>query len=177
MPALLWTLCFIRRGGQLLLLERRREPNRGLWSGVGGKLDPGESPRDGVLREVREETGLDAADLVDVRFGGVVTWAIEGRPLLGAYAFVVSLRDGVAYSVPRETDEGVLDWKDVEWVLDASNEGVPVSARRYLRALLEGAVPQEHQFRFEGDRLTDYAVVPLSEAQDGDLDRADAVGE
>src|SRR5688500_7686889 len=57
-PGLPWTLCFIRRGGQLLMLERRREPNRGLWSGVGGKLDAGESPRAGVHREVLEETGL-----------------------------------------------------------------------------------------------------------------------
>ena len=163
MAALLWTLCFIRRGGQLLLLERRREPSFGLWSGVGGKLEPGESPRDGVLREVTEETGLEAADFAEVCFRGTVTWVSDDRPVVGAYVFVATLRDGVPFAAPRETDEGLLDWKDVEWTLDARNELVPVSARAYLRVLLEEPRPSEHRFRMERDRIADYAVVPLQE--------------
>jgi ADP-ribose pyrophosphatase YjhB (NUDIX family) len=32
------------RDERLLLLQRQREPNRGLWSPPGGKIDPGETP-------------------------------------------------------------------------------------------------------------------------------------
>lgn len=44
--------------GRLLLVLRANEPGQGLWSLPGGKIEPGESERDAVRREVREETGL-----------------------------------------------------------------------------------------------------------------------
>jgi len=160
-PVLPWTLCFIRRGSQLLLLERRREPNLGLWSGVGGKLEPGELPREGVIREVREETGLDLPDLLGVRFAGVVTWRGAKRPSTGAYAFVAFVADDFEYSTPREKAEGVLDWKEVTWVLDAHNERIPASARRYLQTLLEDSGQYEHQFTLDADGITGYVVLPL----------------
>ncbi|OLR90142.1 NUDIX hydrolase [Actinokineospora bangkokensis] len=44
--------------GKLLLVRRGREPGRGLWSVPGGKVEPGESDAEAVVREVAEETGL-----------------------------------------------------------------------------------------------------------------------
>jgi 8-oxo-dGTP diphosphatase len=44
--------------GQVLLARRAFEPFRGLWDAVGGFLEEGEHPLDGMRREVREETGL-----------------------------------------------------------------------------------------------------------------------
>jgi 8-oxo-dGTP diphosphatase len=52
------TLVLARHAGRVALLHRAKEPNRGLWSPPGGKLEPGESPLDGALRELAEETGL-----------------------------------------------------------------------------------------------------------------------
>ena len=45
--------------GRVVLVKRRFEPLAGQWSLPGGSLDVGESLRDGVAREAREETGLD----------------------------------------------------------------------------------------------------------------------
>ena len=44
---------------RVLLLERADGP--GLWQSVTGSLDPGETPAQAAVRELREETGLDAA--------------------------------------------------------------------------------------------------------------------
>ncbi len=55
------TLVYVLRGGEVLLHQRVKEPNRGLWVAPGGKLEPGESPAECAVRELREETGLETA--------------------------------------------------------------------------------------------------------------------
>jgi 8-oxo-dGTP diphosphatase len=156
-----YTLCFITRGSRLLLLERRREPNLGLWNGVGGKLGVGESPRDGILREIREETGLDLSDLADLRLAGIVTWYENGRLRAGAYTYVATLPEEAVYATPRETDEGILDWKDRTWVLDPTNERIAITARRFLAKLLDDHTPREHHFVLTGNVIAEYAVLPI----------------
>jgi 8-oxo-dGTP diphosphatase len=45
--------------GRLLLIQRGHDPHRGLWSLPGGRMEAGESPEQAIVREVREETGLE----------------------------------------------------------------------------------------------------------------------
>ena len=49
----------IVRNGEVLIVRRANPPLQGEWSIPGGALELGEKLRDGVAREVREETGLD----------------------------------------------------------------------------------------------------------------------
>jgi ADP-ribose pyrophosphatase YjhB (NUDIX family) len=49
----------IVRDRRVLLVRRAIEPFKDYWDIPGGFLEPGEHPLDGMLREVREETGLD----------------------------------------------------------------------------------------------------------------------
>ncbi|PYM14041.1 MAG: NUDIX hydrolase [Verrucomicrobia bacterium] len=65
--------CFIERD-EVLLLERRKEPNRGLWSPCGGKLkmETGESPYACACREAEEEIGLKIS-LADLHLTGIVS--------------------------------------------------------------------------------------------------------
>ena len=44
--------------GRLLLVRRAHEPGRGRWSVPGGRVEPGETDHQAVIREVAEETGL-----------------------------------------------------------------------------------------------------------------------
>ena len=57
------TLCYIEKDGKYLMLHRtkkRHDINKDKWIGVGGHAEGTEGPEDCLLREVKEETGLDA---------------------------------------------------------------------------------------------------------------------
>ncbi len=60
------TLIYIRKSGHTLMLLRDKK-NADLhsyrYNGVGGKLERGESPEECAVREIREETGLEAKTL------------------------------------------------------------------------------------------------------------------
>jgi 8-oxo-dGTP diphosphatase len=75
MPYKISTLlyCFNRQE-QVLLMERAQEPNLGLWSPCGGKLqtDRGESPYTCACREAEEEIGLKIVSR-DLHLTGIVS--------------------------------------------------------------------------------------------------------
>jgi 8-oxo-dGTP diphosphatase len=89
---------FVFREGAVLLVKRRDEPSRGLWSPPGGSLEVGETVEAAAVRETAEETGVVVRPLgvVDVRsvmlrdpkgrvqwhyvlFGVLCTW-VSGDP-------------------------------------------------------------------------------------------------
>jgi 8-oxo-dGTP diphosphatase len=46
---------------KILLVKRRTLPFKGYWALPGGRVDPGETVEQTIVREVKEETGLDVA--------------------------------------------------------------------------------------------------------------------
>ena len=48
------------KGDQVLLIRRGKPPRMGEWSLPGGRIEPGERAVDAALRELREETGVEA---------------------------------------------------------------------------------------------------------------------
>jgi dihydroneopterin triphosphate diphosphatase len=56
-------LVHIRRGDEFLVLRRT---DHGYWHAVAGGVEPGETPREAALRELREETGLVLDDVVEI---------------------------------------------------------------------------------------------------------------
>ena len=50
----------------VLLIEKQRGPAHliGKWTGLGGKVEPGELPLNAAIREVKEESGIDASHIL-----------------------------------------------------------------------------------------------------------------
>jgi 8-oxo-dGTP diphosphatase len=82
LPYKISVLVFIENAaGEHLLLLRAKQPNLGVWSPIGGKLEmaTGESPFECAVRELREETGLKA-EVSDLHlFAMIAEKAYEGR--------------------------------------------------------------------------------------------------
>jgi 8-oxo-dGTP diphosphatase len=61
-PRKLVVAALVRDGAGILMSRRRADqPMPGLWEFPGGKVEPGESPTDALMREVREELGCEVA--------------------------------------------------------------------------------------------------------------------
>ena len=53
------TAAIIVQDGKLLYVRRAREPRKGCWDFAGGFLDNGENGEEGIIRECREELGVE----------------------------------------------------------------------------------------------------------------------
>ena len=150
-----YTLIFLLRGDEVLMLHRRNPPNQGLWNGVGGRLEPGELPLHGALREVREETGYR---LPTARFAGLLTWDGHSETAGGLYIFTAYTPNGAP--LHPQDDEGELAWQPRSWVL--SSPAVVENIHRFGPYVLDGAPPQEYHFTYGGgDLILRWEIRPL----------------
>jgi len=69
----------IFRDGRVLIVRRGRPPAHGLYTLPGGGVELGETLEEAVIREVREETGLEIAPVDLVGFRQAIARDAEGR--------------------------------------------------------------------------------------------------
>src|SRR5512139_680829 len=108
------TLCYIRRSAQTLMVHRVKKVNdihEGKWNGLGGKLEPGESPEECAVREIIEESGLHASHMY---LKGFLTFPLFAKNEdWYAFVFIVDRFDGELI----ESYEGNLEWIDNDKLL------------------------------------------------------------
>ncbi|CAH2350288.1 hypothetical protein CLIB1423_01S06700 [[Candida] railenensis] len=150
-----YTIGFIRcvETNQVLLLNRQKAPWMGRWNGVGGKLDPNESPYDCIVRETLEETGLELPQYVA---RGVLTWETDGVDVGGGYLFTADVsKEMVAnYATPKVfCHEGILDWKLLDWILNKDNVGIVDNIRLVMDNLFEAKENDIFKTKYRDGRL------------------------
>lgn len=146
------SLCYIERGDEVLMLHRVKkavDENAGKWIGVGGGFEEGESPEECMLREVREETGLQ---LSSWRCRGVVTFVSDEWGTEYMHLFTAEAVDGPL----SDCAEGVLAWKKKSEVLSS----LPIweGDRIFLRLLDEDRPFFLLTLRYRGDALVAAAL-------------------
>ena len=140
------TLCYIEKGNKYLMLHRiskKKDGNKDKWIGVGGHFEKGESPEECLLREVKEETGLE---LTSYQFRGIVTFISDEWP--DEYMCL--------YTADRYTgdigncDEGELVWVEKEKIMDLNIwEGDKI----FLKLLTENQPFFSLKLEYKGDKL------------------------
>ena len=100
------TLLFVIRAGRILLIHKKRGHGAGNINGPGGKLDPGETPRECAIREVEEELRIR---VTPPRFVGELLFQETDGSRIHGYVF----RSGGYRGTPTETDEAIPCWCDV----------------------------------------------------------------
>lgn len=118
----------IVRDGRVLAARRTAPPEAaGRWEFPGGKVEPGESPEDALVREVREELGCAVE---------VTGWLPGEVPIGERHTLTVAVATlaGDAEPVPHEHDAvrwlAAAELDDVDW-LEPDRPFLP-----HLRALL-----------------------------------------
>ena len=146
------TLIFIIRGGQILLIRKKRGLGAGKVNGPGGRLEPGETPEACAARELHEELGVAAVEPVH---RGVHRFQfVDGY---STYVHVYRAPDLVG--TPVETDEAVPMWVDLDaipydemWEDDRLWLPLLVSGRRFSGYWI-----------FDGDQMVDYRLDVVDE--------------
>lgn len=140
------TIVFVVRGPEILLIRKKRGLGAGKINGPGGRIDPGETPRAGAVREVEEELRVTPIGVVQrglLRFQFTDGLALEG------HVFAAHDVEGT----PEETDEAVPLWTPLERI---PYEEMWADDHLWLPWLVAGR-SFEGNMLFEGDALLGHA--------------------
>lgn len=137
----LTVLCLITDGDRMLLQNRIKND----WQGYtlpGGHVEPGESFVDAVIREMKEETGLD---IMNPRLVGVKQFPIkDGR-------YVVLLFKAIEFSgTVISSDEGQMEWVESNRLSEINT----VDDFKDLMRVINDPALTEFQYLVDGDTWT-----------------------
>ncbi|ABL88918.1 NUDIX hydrolase [Pyrobaculum islandicum DSM 4184] len=91
------------RDRKVLLIKRRYPPSAGKWSLPGGHVELGERLEDAVLRELKEETGLDGTVRSFLRPVEYIEW--EGGRVKYHFVILVYLVEVAGNAQPKASDD------------------------------------------------------------------------
>lgn len=147
------TLIYVQKDNKTLMVHRNKKENdmhEGMYNGLGGKLDSGESPEDCAKRELLEESGLIVKKM---RMKGMLSFpdALFTGHDWYVFVFIVDEFEGELF---ENSVEGDLEWVDNDKLLDLKmNEGDYVFMKWFDKDEMFSA-----KFNYDGKKLVDYSV-------------------
>lgn len=149
------TLLFLQRDGELLLAMKKRGFGMGKWNGVGGKLEPGETVEQALIRETEEEIGVTPTNFWPVAELDFVQDAETDDPWhMYVYAYLCDEWQGE----PSESEEMAPKW----YGLDAIPYGEMWQDDEYWLPQVLAGQNVIGRFTFDHeDKLLTHAVKPV----------------
>lgn len=150
---ILATLVYVVKDDQVLMIHRNQRPDDlhfDKYNGLGGKFEEGESPRQCAIRELKEESGLDALEL---SFKGQILFPKfdkHGRDWL-VFIYTVHHFEG---ELIKLNHEGELKWISQEKILelnlwDGDKLFIPLV---FSNSTFEGAIT------YQNGKVTDHQI-------------------
>ena len=143
------TLGYIEKDGKYLMLHRIKkinDMNHDKWIGIGGKVEPGESPHECMVREAYEETGLT---LNNPRYRGLITFISNEYEQEIMHLYTATDFSG---TLNENCNEGVLEWIDKDKIFDLPSwEGDKI----FLQLLRNEERFFSLKLVYEGDKLVE----------------------
>lgn len=148
MKSNLTTLCYIERDDSYLMMHRVKKENdinKDKWVGVGGHFEESETPEECLLREVREETGLE---LISWKLRGIITFMTDVYQT--EYMFLYTADEYTGEMI--ECNEGNLEWVKKS---DVYNLPIWEGDKVFFKLLEEQEEFFSLKLRYEGDKLVE----------------------
>lgn len=141
------TLLFVVRGGQVLLIRKKRGLGAGKVNAPGGRVDPGETPEQCAIREVQEELLVTPTGLT--HHGEHRFQFVDGYRL---HVHVYSATD--CEGEAGETEEAIPLWTPVDAI---PYDEMWADDRLWIPTLLSGG-RFDGRWIFDGDAIVDYVL-------------------
>ena len=121
----LGALAVVIHDGHVLLAQRKKQPDAGLWGFPGGHVEWGETALTAAVRELREETGVEATAVEYLTNFDLIRQDATGQTV--THYLLVGVLCAYASGTPRVVEEIA----DVQWVpIETVAAGdLPMSAR------------------------------------------------
>ncbi|MGH3202102.1 MAG: NUDIX hydrolase [Streptosporangiaceae bacterium] len=130
--------------GRLLLIKRGHEPGAGLWSIPGGRIEPGETDAEALVREMREETGL----------------VVQAGPLVGRVRRPVAGGPAAAGGQDSPAAAGGQDSRAAA----GGQEGTVLDIRDYTATVIGGTLhPGDDAAEARWVTVSELAALPITE--------------
>ncbi|MDM5153002.1 hypothetical protein QUF88_03550 [Bacillus sp. DX1.1] len=82
---------------------------------------------------------------------------MKKTPTDGSFTlFTASLSKSFPYPTPKKVDEGILDWKQISWLLSEQNHGIAPLSKKYLYTVLHDPQIYEHTAVIDNKQITQY---------------------
>lgn len=146
------TLCFIKCKNKILMINRNKPPFMGMWNALGGHVEENETPLEGALREIKEEGGLN---LTSATLYSISTWNYDDDLI---YVYLTNLNDDFPLeNYPQKIDEGIIDFKDIDWIINPQNYGTIDDLTIFLKDIKNN---QKHNYHliYQESKLIDYQI-------------------
>lgn len=104
------TLLLMIKDGKILLGEKKKGFGKGKLNGPGGKIEPGETPEQGMIRETREEVGVTPTKYKEMGIVEFIEWYKGEEQKVIFYLYVATEYEGEL----KESEEMKPYWFDLK---------------------------------------------------------------